>query len=298
VLYKKQLQNSNDAFINPPFIDKRVPNIVGNQFLDWLAVLHFNVELNRARQIRIGSPVEDALTKGNKEALKDLSEIIGFQDVCENVIEEKLEDWLETEQNVIANAALALDELDIHMNIDFSGIWTRLYNAVGKRQSWNGIDEKTGNGLVAIMLHCPNSNYEEIASQIIEILANNSPAGITQIEEDEEKDISYTQKEMDDWVKCSLSVINSVLEAGHGNIIKQQFQVLGDPQVYIYVILALSKDDRKSKFVEYFVPEAEIKDIVDALSRVCGDGKFTEEYVKCIELLLQVPGDCDLPPRN
>lgn len=290
VIYKKELQSSKEAFLKPDTDDnlKHIYRIVGTDFAQYLAALHFNVDPKKALQILIGDTILEALEKGSKEDLKKVALTPGFLDVCENIIEDYSGYWTEKDPETIATAALAFNGIEKETKLNLSRIWNKLSTATEKVDSLNSVNEEVGDGLVAILKHTPEAKYDELAKHILKILSNTEPTDIAP--SDSKKEEPLDQKMAHEWKNGTISVISELHETGNDEIIMNYFKVPGDANFYIDLMIELSKDERKDKYVKYFVPQVEVNQIVTELTRICGEGKFKEDHAICIDLLMKVPG--------
>lgn len=181
VLYKIDIHSNFEAFSKPDFIDQRIKNTIGDDFLRWMAVLHFNVEPpNKALQILIGKDIEDAFRNRDQNILRTLSNTPGFLVVCEQMVEENINEWIKTEPEIITSAAYVLEDLSKDTEISLTNIWNHIHNAIPRVESLPKLDEAIGNGLAAIMKASESEEYEMIASHIIQLISKTEITGVKQ----------------------------------------------------------------------------------------------------------------------
>ncbi|HWP92515.1 MAG TPA: P-loop NTPase fold protein [Thermodesulfobacteriota bacterium] len=281
VLCANELQASEEAFVKADFVDRRIQRLVGDDFLRWLAVLHYSVEPpDKALQVLIGKQIEDALSKGDYKNLKKLENIPGFLEVCEHIVEENQEAWAKTEPDTIATAGRAFDGLETQ---GLQMIWRGLQNAVCGVEYWKKLDEEVGSGIIAILKNCQAENYKDLASHILGTLTRTS---LPHTEKEGEKIFDSTRVKQ--WVKGTLQVIKTVHEAGYKELIKKIFGVPGDASFYIEIMIRLREEVSAEELAEYFTPKAEPEHIVDELARICNSGKLVEAHAESIDFMTKI----------
>ena len=289
VIYKKELHTSKKALINPD--DKNIQLInrtVSSDFPRHLAALHYNIEPQKALQTLMEEDVVNALKNNDVESLKEYNAVSGFVDVCDNIIEDRLEDWLESDPNTIANSANVFEVLDSETEKDFARIWNRLGRAVNRVNSWNGTDESLGKGLVAILNHCQEDKYKNLPLHVIETISNTDPIEPSENSEDEERDID--SKVVKDWISGALTLLTYYRSANLDEEI-DKFRVPGGAQFYVEILSELSKNPAPLDFTDYFKPKSDPQDVIDRLAAISEDPGFSELHANCVDTMTRIDFD-------
>jgi len=137
---------------------------------DWqrdFASLYFNVPKNEALHILLWDKLGDALTKGDKEALNEIKEIPGVKNVVQQIIREKVSEWIDNEPFRIGYALYALPEEFLINTL------REIENKVSKLESIKGIDKKSAQGITKLIEQF--SSNDEFLENILTSVAKAIP---------------------------------------------------------------------------------------------------------------------------
>jgi hypothetical protein len=125
--------------------DPKVLDLLGEERRNWqkyLAALYFNVPPDKAIHVLIGNDVKEALINGDGERLKRLSNVLGFAEVVEDILD-KMD--LKEQPKQIGKASLALASVsNVPANI-FQFLSESVFQV---SRNWERLDEKSCEGLV------------------------------------------------------------------------------------------------------------------------------------------------------
>jgi hypothetical protein len=83
--------------------------LIGSDWRDALAAIHFNVPISRAAHVFLSGPLTASLMAGDALKLSDLSKIMGFGRVLEDTVIRNQAAWLNADSQNLTNAVFALN---------------------------------------------------------------------------------------------------------------------------------------------------------------------------------------------
>ncbi|MEQ8326811.1 MAG: P-loop NTPase fold protein [Parvibaculum sp.] len=113
VLHREKIEGRADALKDTELVDARYLHAVDQG--DWrrhFAALVFNVELDRANQVLLGSAIEKALTSPDEGDLLELSKLDGFEEVLAEFLPGALEGWASEDVELVSRAATNIAKLE------------------------------------------------------------------------------------------------------------------------------------------------------------------------------------------
>lgn len=284
VLFIEKNRNAEAMLVRGDFLEKQIVELMAEPNLTkYLAALHYNVEIDKAPQVLLESPIFHALAVGNADELRRHEGVPGFLEVLEQVVELNFADWASRTPESLAVAAFTIDGIEEAPTASWIQIWKLLQRGLARANEWKSFDQVTGKGIAVVLKHCPAEEYAVLASATLQSLSKAPP--LTNKAEKQEKD-----KVADGWVRGIQPLLNAVREAGHGELIEKNFHVPGEASFYIAAMVALSGDDNYLSFGAYFRPSAEPKSIVDELVKICSNGGLTEQLSPALNLMVAIGG--------
>ena len=282
VLVKDKLENRNISklLFDSQFLKSNVKYLVKN--IDWrkyIAALHFNVDPNKAMQVLLTPKFGEAINSSQSDELKEIKkDIPGFADELHRYISDRILEWSETENNMITNTALVINELDDEKTPEFKLIWRGLKTGA-EDCNWDNIDEDVGKGIGILLDKCPDTDRDIFIKSIISHIKQPE----TKVSEDEKKqgiDSNVIKK----WVKGLVFIIKKIESFGFKNILEDELNIPGDSNFYIEVM----KNHHGENIIKYFKPSTEVSDIIGKLTNIVKEEKFDGDYAEAIYAMSEV----------
>lgn len=161
-VHKILLDNDDRGFLN---------RIIGNDWRETMAALHFGVPVEEANQLLLRSPIEAALSEGDGEALTELASVhpVGFWSVLEHAAPFGAEDWSGLRPAELARCATALAKCGVFLDADgmqeATSVRSGIRDAVLAFDDWEPFDVATANGMVAVARLVDNK--DEIVASLL-----------------------------------------------------------------------------------------------------------------------------------
>ena len=130
--------------------------IIGDQWRDIIAALHFGVPSQEASQLLLRGPIEVAFANGDGTKLSELASAhpYGFWTVLEDTVPAGSQDWNDVAPGDLAKAATALENsgvLEVAGNRpEAVAIRSNIKIASAGVQAWNPFNDETAKGMLAI----------------------------------------------------------------------------------------------------------------------------------------------------
>ena len=155
VLLQKGGENIRDALLSKD--DSGFPRrIIGDQWREIVAALHFGVPSQEASQLLLRGPIQLALSSGDGTTLSELASAhpSGFWTVLEDTVPAGSQDWSTVAPAELAKAAIALENSGVLGLADnrpeAAAIRSSIQIAATGVQAWNPFNEATAQGMVTI----------------------------------------------------------------------------------------------------------------------------------------------------
>ena len=274
---------SKEEFLEP--YTRQIVSLVGDDYREALAAIHFNVPKEKALQVLMGQFVRKALSEGNIEELKERENIPGFAQVIEHVIGEDCFSWIKAESPTIAITAYTLSQIMQQDDPSLQRSWKLLCDSASNTESWYSFDHEVGNGIVQLIKRRPQV---EFLSKIIGALSK-SPAG------DQKEGQAADPGKISSWLEGVIEVLKTVIELGQTSLAKEYFSVNGSASIYVSVISSLANMPRAIDLQTFFKPAIGTKRVMEELVRIVGDGKFDEGHLSGIKVMLRTDQDWPWP---
>ena len=152
-LFQSALKDTSKEFFNPDIM-----SFFDNDYREYLAALHFNVEKAKAMQLLIGDSIENAIETSSFEDIKDLYNLPGFWEVLSDKINKTCSFHKTIKPFLILNAALIMDKINIENNQYINNSWAIiLWNITGINE-WLNIPRKSFEGFIPIIKKIDDTN--------------------------------------------------------------------------------------------------------------------------------------------
>ncbi len=246
-------------------------DMVGSDWRESIAAIHFNVPKQHALQVLIGNQLTKALLSGDEDnKLEQMAAIPGFYGVLEKQIEDNRSNWLKGETNNLAYSAAALSKLKESEDASWKQTWELIRIAALEVKQWATFGPRTAEGIVAVLQRDLTNDLPEA---VLRALSKSlpEPTGSTPLED----------SQIDPWL-AGLEVIFVAIADKNTELVKNVFVVPGGPLTYIRVMARAAARDGIKKYQHYFRPEASTGDVVGELARIIGEAKFDDTYASAV----------------
>jgi len=257
---------------------RQIVSLVGDDYREALAAIHFNVTKEKSLQVLMGQLVRKALSEGNLEELKEREKIPGFPQVIEHVIGEDCFSWIKAESSTIGIVANALAQLTQQNDPSLQRSWHLLCDAASNIESWSLLDQDTGNGIAQLIRRRSHSDF---VRRIVAALSK-SPAG------DEKEPQAVDPVKINSWLQGVTNVLKTVNEVGHTALAKEYFSVTGNAPTYVSAISQLASMPESIALQTYFKPGIGAKGVIEELVRIAKEGKFNESYSAAVKIMFGI----------
>ena len=273
VLLQRDGLNVLDALLAETNLE--VPRrIIGNQWREIIAALHFGVPVKEGRQILLRAPIEGALTNGNGADLSKLAlaHPEGFWTVLEDCVPAGAQNWKTLSPAEIGKAATALVESGVLDQQDSRQeaaiVRSRIRLAAAAVQAWTPFDAAMSQGMVAVARLVRDS--EEIIPALIEAATNAPVESRARTSSDENQLVSPRV-----WMSSALFLIKGLVDLGFSERIGEGIRVPLDAQQWLDAANEVAVKDPRGQFLKYFDLQA-ISDIEKLLAQRVSQGQIDE----------------------
>ena len=224
--------------------------IIGNNWRDIIAALHFGVETQEARQLLLRRPIEVALANGDGANLVQIAVAhpSGFWSVFEDFVPAGAKDWNTVAAAELAKAAIALAESRLLDQDDgrqeAATVRARIQSAVAEVRDWSPFDDVTSRGMVAAARLV--GNPEEVVPALLEAASNAPVDARGRSSGDETQRVSPSV-----WLASALSLIEGLVDHGLGEHIGDAVSVPLDAQQWVDAAHVLAEKDPSCEFLKY-----------------------------------------------
>ena len=217
VLLQKEVNNVHDTLLSNEGSD--VPQrIIGSQWREIMAAIHFGVPTDEARQLLLRGPIEAALANGDGNGLSDLAAVhpAGFWTVLEDSVPGGESDWKSLDPTDLSRAASALAASGVldssASRPEVGAIQSSIRDAVTEVRAWAPFDIENANGLVAIwkLLTEPDS---EVPTLLL-ARASNAPVESMEVPGDGDSATAHRPVPPTMWMESAFTLIEGLVEAG------------------------------------------------------------------------------------
>lgn len=276
ILIRERIQDVYTDFVQKTFLPTAVHRLVHNyEWQRYLAALHFNVHPDKSIQVLIGQQVEQAFMEYNLDELKRLTTVSGFWEVVNQFIDARLDNWATQQSSTLALVALMLDELATD-DLTLEVTWGSLRHAATHVSSWQDIfDERVARGIAALLRRAPEGQRACLAQRAVSAVTETSP----------------WEDKTDEWVSGVITLIREMDSLGLSEVVQEELRVSGTADIYISVVIAVSRRQEGDKFARFFVPKFSGADVVERLKAACKDRQIGVDLIQAIRLMVQIGPD-------
>ena len=279
VLLQKDGGNLRDALLSEADLD--FPRrIIGNQWKEIIAALHFGVPTQEASQLLLRGPIQVALANGDGNSLSRLASThpTGFWAVLEDSVPAGAKDWNTLSPTEIAKAATALVESRVLDHADgrpeAATLRSNIRTAATAVRAWSPFDTANAQGMVAVgrLVGDP----EEV---IPSLMSGASNAPIEGPEEDSTAEEGLVSPSV--WMASAFALINGLTKAGFGTQIGEGIGVPLDAQQWLNVSHEVAEKDPHGQLLKYFGLQA-IAEIDELLAQLVVTGQLDEDTFNAV----------------
>lgn len=251
---------------------------LGDGLLENLAGLAFNVPPKKGMELLLSDPIYKNLTEGQADKLvaQETDYADGFWTVFANVVSLRIHG---APTHLIAQAAECLVESKLLSEATRPEVKTIIRN-IGQAarfvQVWSPFNKKIAQGLVALCRIQNNLSFSEaVGNSLAASLASPNYLGPTNDAMEATQDI--------------LLFISGLKDLGHTEAIPKRIIIPVDPEGWMAVCAALSKDEAARSLYSHFLPSEKPETITERLSAIITEGEFKEIHGATIVVSLSSP---------
>lgn len=252
-------------------------DMLGERWREWLAAMHFNVPIEEALQVSMEGRMQEALSMGDFEKLKPLSEIGGFDHVLEKIAERGGFTSSEMETGRLAMAAAVLSRLPDSPNASRERAWERMCKAAGNTKKWPGLNGLIAEGIVVLANRDPSI---EFIGKLVESVKESLPS----------QGAEPTVAQVNSWLKGTARVITG-LRPAYENLIRERFCVPGVPRTYLHVMTSAIEAPETKAICEFLRPQCSPDEVLSVLGGLIKNGEITTAQADATLLLEELYPD-------
>lgn len=270
VLMLKNGQDIRDALLSREG-SNLARRIIGEQWREVTAALHFGVPTEEARELLLRGPIESALTNGNASRLSELEAIhpAGFWAVLEDYVLANVVIWDVFGSTDLAKAATTLTDSRVLDHIDrrpeANTLRESILTAAASVSEWLPFDATNSRGMVSIGRLAGDSE-----ETIIALLAG---ASNTPVEPTSGRgDYSVTPSV---WMDSAFTLIQGFIDLGFVRQVEEGFEISLDAQQWLDVSQEIIEKDPGRRILQYFHLKA-IAEIDEVLAQQVANNEIGE----------------------
>jgi hypothetical protein len=256
------------AFEKDEHILKRVPaDMVGTDWREGLAAIHFSVPKERALQVLMGAQLKDCLASADEGKIKQLAAIPGFTGVLERQIEENCPEWDKGETNRIAISASIIAKVPEANDPSWNRTWTLLCQFAQHVKVWSKFDAQVADGIIQIFKHSPTVT---LLKNVIVATSNSVPRE------------PVPQDVIDGWLDGVVALIAAFREE-HAAVIERNLALATGPAIYVQIIVSAA-NKHLPEYICYLRPAVsdQLTHIMAEFSKLVADGKFDDAHLNAV----------------
>jgi len=246
---------------------ERAGRLLGSTVRDSLAMLHFNVELDRARQVLLFEPLMTALLTGDDERTQVLAQIPGFWTVAEAM---PFHGWAQRGGQDLAQAGATLTAAGVLHGATRS-VLDQVTAALRSADSWELSGRDAGKGLAALALSVVTepSELQDLARSVL-------PS------HDEETESS----ELEGRIRAVVAFVEELTSDPKRRLTVEDLaiDVPGPATSYLQVCALLASEDPEGRFWRAFRTSASDKELTEALNAM-GQGVEVSDVANIYRVL-------------
>jgi hypothetical protein len=250
-------------------------DMVGADWRESLAAVHFNVPKDRALQVVIGGQLRDCLSSGKVEIFTKLASIPGFTVVLEKQMEGNSHNWARGETNNLAIAASMLAKVPEAEDSSWTRTWDLLCIGAESVTAWSQFDNRVADGIIQILKRSPKTG---LPKTVIEAVSNSFP-----------KDQPPTFAHIEVWLDGVFTLLHG-LKTEQQAIAGTTLAVDAPPETYIKLMTLASTKDETGELLAYLKPAVGRMAILQEVNKVVSEGKFDDPHRRAVTAMRRVPG--------
>ncbi len=265
-----------DLLKKEPFINSYKENLLPEDYRVLLAALYFGVEKDKARQLLFASTIEQSFKDDNLQSIQELTDLFGFTQALEEVLETNLIDWAIEDPLKICNVALFLGNLS-RSDSSINKSWLMVKDSVQKIENWDDLNDNSVLGLIYLI--DKYKNQKSLIAKIIETLGNSK--GLFQ--QDTNKTLlleTYNNKKKDSEiskiVKNLCILFKKIIEVGEEQLINEKFRLNCEFHTYNQIILLMVNSDHDENNLQYFLLSFNVDKVLDDLIVRLDNGEIND----------------------
>jgi hypothetical protein len=274
-LKSDEISQDGHELSDSSFLDWRIKSeIEGGEWQRLFSALHFNVLPGDSIEVLIGERVQTALENGDRESLKSLSDVSGFDSVLDEVVPDIVG---EEEPTSITLSAVALQEVEVENDLIEDRAWRRLRTAATGLDEWNPSSEKEGIGCISILRHTPDPRYDHTAEQLLRSFSNVDLSG----------DFVEVPNTATDWTDGVVPVVRELLDKGKEGLINENFHTPYSWPAFISTLEGLVDKEDAAGLAPFFKPAKEMEPggVADSVQEVVSSDAFRPAQAEAIFLM-------------
>ncbi len=285
VLLQRDGTNVRECLLSSDDLDfpKR---IIGNQWRETIAALHYGVSTQEAQQLLLRGPIQVALGDGDGATLSSLASAHpdGFWAVLEDAVPAGAQDWASLPPSDLAKAASALVSSEVFENAntrpEAKALRSTIQTAASALQAWTPFDASMARGMVDLGQLAGNS--EEIVPIL---LAGASKAPVEASDEEQREDDSRTKRQRvppSVWMSSAFALIEGLVDLGFSNQMTQGIRVPLDAHQWLDVSHEVADKDPYGQLLKYFSLQA-VVEIDELLAQQVSPGEIEENTYDALQ---------------
>ncbi len=277
-LKSDEISQDGHELSNSSFLDWRIKSeIEGGEWQRLFSALHFNVLPGDSIEVLIGERVQTALENGDRESLKSLSDVSGFDSVLDEVVPDIVG---EEEPTSITLSAVALQEVEVENDLIEDRAWRRLRTAATGLEEWNPSSEEEGIGCIAILRHTPDPRYDHTAEHLLRSFSNVDLSG----------DFIELPNAATEWTDGVVPVVRELLANGREGLVDENFHTPYSWPAFISTLEGLVDKEDAAALAPFFKPAKEMEPggVADSVRKVVSSDAFRPAQAEAIYLISHV----------
>jgi hypothetical protein len=201
--------------------------LIGSDWRNALAAIHFNVPMSRAAHVFMSGPLTASLTAGDASKLSELSKIMGFGRVLEDTVIRNQTAWLNADSQNLTNAVFALNAAKVDEGDQgIATAWRWLTRAASRVERWAAPTPNTG---IALSVLITRSTEDEQRTRLLKLAGASLPRS--------EEDTVTTSQALQSWA----SIMKPVLDLLPALPESCELVVAGSAKTYTNLLKVLKK---------------------------------------------------------
>jgi len=288
VLRAKYISDNISAIYHGIQADRNLEFYLVEGYKEKLACLYTGLPAKSAYQIILSIPIQDYIRTRQYDKFHELSSRYNFYDILYMTIDNMFKGSIDG--NFIISAALCIDKLESNEEKDnlIKNTWYIIsISAMNNTDITNwSYDQKTSEGLIAIIKHCQDNLEKELVKRATSIIST--------IRYQKSDEVRFT--DVDGWTKRAYYFLDEAEKLGYHDILEKRFSFLERPQAIFMSYGMLRKLNVRKELMNYFYPKDEIKvPIIEFINSNYRSDKIIDSdfYVDAIEFMVKLRNDWD-----